>query len=154
VNLGEVFPPELLLQAVLVRGGAFRADYEFWNEGLKERYFFVGNHEPHNDEKVLLFTSTTQIDKRQRHHRERAKLVLVEISKTDYPEIEQDSVIDCDCAIVRRARNDFEAQAKRREYRPLTPLPESIMAKICDAVRAAKTLSPVEKRTILGPDRE
>lgn len=68
---------KLVLRTLLVPGGAFQASYEFLDEGVKSRLFVVANRSPATDEKIILFSTTTQIEKRRRHHGTRADLVLV-----------------------------------------------------------------------------
>lgn len=86
VKLFEASPSasKLTLGALLVRGGAFWATYECHNEGMKRRLHVVANQNPAGDEKILLFTATTQIGKRRKHHKNRADLVLVPLDPAIY----------------------------------------------------------------------
>jgi hypothetical protein len=140
---------KLLLQTILVRGGAFKARYECFDEGEKERIFVVANLKPTGDDKIMLFTATTQIHKRRKHHRARADLVLVPLDPLTYDGVTEKCVLDCESP-VRRKRTDFLKDVEGHVYTPLTTVPESIMAKIVAAVRETRTLSPAEKRLILG----
>lgn len=149
MKLSEVAPSKLILQTILVRGGAFLADYEFDGKGVKSRYFVVANHNPANDETIILFTATTQIDKRRAHRKDRADVILVPLDPVTYDGVKAPCVLDCESAI-RRKRADFVKHVEERKYMPLTTLPEIIMARVVAAVREARTLSPAEKRLILG----
>lgn len=151
MTFASVMPPEWVLKAILKQGGAFKASHEFRDEGQKERYFFVANRSPASDELIVLLTPTTQIDKRRRHHRERADLVLVAVGPSDYVDIARPSVIDCESPI-RWPRATFEAQALAGKYKPLPALPTAIFVRILAAISESRTLSLMEKRLILEPD--
>lgn len=148
---GDAVHPPSVLRAVLVPGGAFRALYECLDEGPKNRFFFVANREPANDQTIILFSPTTQIEKRRSHHRHRADLVLVPLDSTVYPDVTSPCVIDCE-SWIKRKRAVFEEQALAGLYSPRTPLPLRLLAKIRAGVSASRTLSPAEKRLILAPD--
>lgn len=150
--LWQAMPPSLLLQALLVPGGAFSAEYEYFGEGRKKRVFFVVNRAPTADARIFILTATTQIKKREAHHGSRAKDVLVYLSPDHCPGIIKPSVIDCDSLLIRRTRHDFDADAARKAYEPLGQLSSEIMSRICACVAAAKTLSAVEKRVIIGSE--
>jgi hypothetical protein len=151
MTLASVVPPALILKAILVRGGAFKATYQFSTEGLKERYFFVINRRPDADDKVVLLTASTQEEKRRQCHGARADVILVTVEPAEYSELRQRSVIDCE-SLIKRPRKDFEAQALARAYKPLPVLPESVIGRIVCAIAASRTLSTAEKRLILEPD--
>lgn len=153
MKLFEKFPPDLLLRSLLQRGAGFKAEYECLNEGPKPRFFFVANLSPETDDKLILFTSTTQEEKRRAHHGSRADEVLVVLEPSTYPDISQRCVIDCESP-VKRTRSVFEQQATSRLYTPVARLPEEYQEAISAAVRNARTLSAAEKRLVLGePDR-
>lgn len=139
----------LVLRTLLVPGGAFQASYEFSDEGAKSRLFVVANRSPATDEKIILFSSTTQIDKRRKHHGGRADVILVPLDPKLYDGVTEPSVLDCESP-VRRKRSDFVKHVEDHKYAPRTAVPASIMAKIVEAVRESRTLSPAEKRLILG----
>jgi hypothetical protein len=140
---------KLVLQTLLVRGGAFRARCEFLSEGPKERIFVVANLKPAEDATIILFSATTQIAKRRAHHKGRAALVLVPLDPADYSGVTEPCVLDCESPIKRKI-SDFVKHVEDRQYTPLTTAPEAIMTKIVLAVRAARSLSAVEKRLVLG----
>lgn len=121
-------------------------------EGIKDRYFFVANHSPATDDTIILLTTSTQVEKRRARHGARASLVLVTLEPSEYAELATTSVIDCDCALIKRPRDKFETQALAREYKPLPRLPDPVIGRIRAAVAGARTLSAVEKRLVLGPE--
>jgi len=149
LKLLEVAPTALIARAILVRGGAFRAEYECLDEGKKQRFFFVANLNPENDSKIMLFTATTQIERRRKHHGNRADIVLVPLDPMTYPDIKQACVIDCESPI-KRTREEFNRGVHAREYAPLGALPSTVCLRIAAAVREARTLSPTEKRLIVA----
>jgi hypothetical protein len=140
---------KLLLQTILVRGGAFLADYQFLDEGIKSRFFVVANLNPAADGKIILFSATTQIVSRRKHHGSRADVVLVPLEPTTYDGVLVPCVLDCESPIKRK-RADFVKGVVDRDYKPLTTVPQTVMAKIVAAVRESRTLSAAEKRLILG----
>jgi hypothetical protein len=140
---------KLLLQTLLVRGGAFMAKYQCFVEEAKVRFFVVANLNPANDDKIILFTATTQVSKRRKHHKARADLVLVPLDPATYGGVSEKCVLDCESPIKRK-REDFLKDVEDRVYTPVTTVPEDIMAKIAAAVREARTLSVAEKRLVLG----
>lgn len=152
MTLISVFPPGLVLQTILVRGGAFKARYEYSDEGERMRFFFVANSDPVSSETIFLLTATTQTDKRLKKHGARAKLVVVDLPKMDYPSIDVDSVIDCDCKIIRRPREIFELHSRSQKYHPLPRLLGTILSWVHSAIASARTLSANDKRLILGPE--
>lgn len=152
-RLFDIFPTSLLLSSVLVPGGAFRAEYECLDEGLKLRFFFVINKRPETDEPIIMLTSTTKIEERRRHHGRRADQVLVPISPDEYPSLDRPSVLDCESP-VKRKRAVFLAGVQNREYLPLPPLPERILERIRAGVSAARGISPIHKRLVLGSERD
>ncbi len=149
MKLFEAAPPDLVLRTLLVQGGAFTAKYEFLDEGAKKRFFVVANLDPENADTIILFTSTTQITKRRKHHKERAGLVLVPLNPKTYDGVVEECVIDCESPIKRK-QADFLRDVKGRQYAPVTSVPEDIMKMIIEAVKEARTLSLAEKRLILG----
>ena len=108
---------------------------------------------PAADEKIILFTATTQEEKRRKHHGSRADLVLVTLEPAKYGGVTERCVLDCESRTI-KSRAEFEKGASKREYTPLATLPDTIIAEIVAAVRESRTLSPAEKRLILGePER-
>jgi hypothetical protein len=144
--------PEEILRAIMVPGGAFKARYQYWDEGEKDRYFFVANRRPDVDEKLILFTATTQESKRRAHYRARADLVLVTIEPAEYPSLAVRSVVDFESPPIKRARTVFEQHALDGKYRPLPALPDAIFQRMLGAVAESRGLSVAEKRLILSPD--
>jgi hypothetical protein len=140
---------KLLVQTLLARGGAFWSAYECLDEGEKERFFVVANVRPADDDKVILFTATTQVKKRRAHHGSRADVILVPLDPAIYDGVSSQCVLDCEFPI-RRNRSAFLKDVDDRKYTPTTSMPESIMQRIVAAVRAARTLSTAEKRLVLG----
>ena len=140
---------KLVLQALLVRGGAFRAQYEFWGEGLKDRIFIVANQNPSGDGTIILFSATTQIAKRRLHHGDRADLVLVPLDPATYDGVTHPCILDCEFPVKRKLA-DFVRHVEDRKYSPLTTAPDSIMDRIVAAVRASRRLSAAEKRLVIG----
>jgi len=141
----------LVLQTILVRGGAFKAKYECFDEGQKDRFFVVANAKPVSDELLMLFTATTQITKRKKYHRNRADLVLVPLDPDTYDGVTEKCVLDCEFPIKRK-RSDFIKHVDSHLYTPQTIVPDVIMAKIAVAVRQTRRLSLVEKRLVLGAE--
>jgi hypothetical protein len=139
----------LLRQTLLARGGAFYATYECSDEGEKVRFFVVANINPANDEKIILFTATTQIRKRRAHHGKRADLVLVPLDPKSYNGVTQLCVLDCESPIKRK-KEVFLKDVDDRKYTPAGSVPEPIMKQIVAAVRAARTLSAIEKSLVIG----
>ncbi len=117
---------KLLLRTILVRGGAFKAKYECLDEGEKTRFFVVANLNPEGADKLILFTSTTQIAKRRKRHKTRADLILVPLDPHTYDGVSEKCVVDCESPIKRK-KADFLKGVENREYTPVTTVPESIM---------------------------
>ena len=140
---------KLVLRTILVRGGAFKAKYECLDEGEKTRFFVVANFDPEGSDKLILFTATTQVSKRRKHHRARADLVLVPLDPATYNGVSEVCVLDCESPIKRK-KIDFLKDVQDRKYTPVTTVPEDVMQRIANSVREARTLSPAEKRLILG----
>ena len=141
---------KLVTRTLLAHGGAFRAAYQFLDEGHKERIFIVANAAPASDQKIILFSPTTQIEKREAHHKSRASLVLVPLHPSMWDGVTEPCVLDCE-APVKRKVEDFLKHCEEHKYKPLTSVPEAIMQKVVAAVGESRTLSAAEKRLVLGP---
>ena len=146
--LSSLMPSSLIESTVLIRGGAFRQWHQFPTDAKKkERYFFVVNFDPKTDEVLLLYTATTQIADREAHRRSE---VLVKVSPKEYHELGANSVIDCE-SLIKRDRKELIKQISNKEVTPLDALPDTVIARICEAVKATRILSQKEKEKIIGP---
>ena len=119
---------------------------EFSGEGLKNRFFFVLNLSPQNDNDLVIVTATTKIKGREACRRPE---VLVKLSRKEYHELDADSVIDCESAEP-WPKATLLKSIGGKNVQPLSPLPPPVMRRIADAVLACKTLSTVTKRMVLG----
>jgi len=138
-------PPKLIEEQILVRGGAFRMEYEFAEEGRKKRFFFILNFNPRSDQILVVATATTKIKARRAC---RPPEVLVELSRRDCPDLDQDSLVDCSSARS-WPRDQLIRGIQRKSVQPLSPLPATVMDRLARAVGAAKTLPPKIKRLVL-----
>jgi hypothetical protein len=145
--------PEETLTQILVPGGGFRAWHAFVTGGDKRRYFFIANAAPANDQKLVVYTSTTQIAKQRSRYGWRADDVLVHLDPGSYSEVAEACVIDCETPMEHlKTRAQLEALAGRERFAPLKPLPAAVRAKLCGAVAKCVTLTPWQKRLVLGAD--
>jgi len=114
----------------------------------KFRYFFVLNRAPTTDSELLVATATTRIAERRAR---RPGNVLVDISPSDYADLEEPSLIDCS-SIEPWKKEDLLARLARREIQPLSSLPAAIMNQVVQAVACCSTLAPYKKRMILDSE--
>ena len=144
-RLLDSFPPERIKKTILIRGGAFKKKHEFTNEGEKNRFFFILNKCPQEDDRLIIVTATTRIRKRKKH---RPSEVLVEVTPKEYASLAERSIIDCESCVVWR-RTKLEEEVDECRIEPLQQLPKSILERICNAISCSKTLPPVDKRLVL-----
>ena len=149
-RLLDSFPPERIKREVFVSGGAFRKKHEFKSEGEKKRFFFILNRFPKEDDRLIIVTATTQIEKRKQH---RPLKVLVEITPREYSPLERNSVIDCESAFV-RPRQLLEKEIHDHQIEPLVPLRVSILKRLCEAISHSRTLAPIDKQLVLGEENQ
>ena len=149
MNLWKLLPPETIKAQVLVPGGAFKMKFQFSNEGIKDRYFFVLNASPDVQALIVLSTATTKIEKRQR---ERKASVLVAISTQEYPELHSDSLVDCE-SLLTFEKAELVEMIGKYEVQPLANLPASLLKRIIEAIRASKSLAPAIKDIVLGESK-
>jgi hypothetical protein len=141
----KALPTKVIEEQVLVRGGAFRMEYQFGTEGRKRRFFFILNLDPRSDQVLVVATATTKIEARRAC---RPPEVLVELTRRDCPDLDQDSLIDCSSAQP-WPRDQLIHGIAGKSVQPLNPLPATVVDRLAKAVGAAKTLSPKIKRLVL-----
>ena len=144
-RLGEHFPKHTLEKSIFIEGGAFLIkQYEFRNEGLKDRRFFILNKNPSIDSVIITVHVTTKIETRKAV---RPPEVLVEIKCDEYMSLGKDSIVDCESYNVWNKKILCEKIAKG-EIEVLSQLPVKILNKLRTAISNSKTLSPIDKRLI------
>jgi len=138
-------PPGLVQKHLMVQGGAFRRKWEFKNEGNKWRYFFILNKSPLTDDKLLIVTATTKVQKTLRLF----SLAVVVVSPNEYGSLEQESAINC-AMPEERSKKELLDAINAGEIHVMTPLPDSVLARVLKAVETATTITPKSKALILG----
>ena len=149
-NLSDSFPPEFISKHIFVPGGAFRKYHEFRDEGEKNRFFFVLNKNPQQDNVILLATASTKIEKLVHRYQDRPE-VLVAIKHCDYEPLPELSIIDCEAA--RAWPKSYIQQAiDNHEIELLQPLSSDILEKLRYAISKCKVIPPEDKRLVLGEE--
>ena len=146
-RLGSRMPPDLVQKHLLVQGGAFRQDWQFTNEGVKGRFFFILNKSPATDDRLLIVTATTKVERTVR----RFGPATVVVDPREYDSLEQESAINCALPAERTKRTVLDA-IDRGEINVVSPLPASVMGRILKAVEKATTITPANKALILDED--
>ena len=144
-RLGSRMPPELVQQHLLVQGGAFRRDWEFKNEGAKWRYFFILNKSPVADDRLLVVTATTKVQKTVRLFGS----AVVVVNPREYDSLEQESAVNC-AMPEEKTKQEIMDAITRGDIHVIVPLPESILVRILKAVETVTTITPKNKALILG----
>jgi len=144
-RLGSRMPPELVQKHLLVQGGAFRRNWEFRNEGIKWRYFFILNKFPAADDRLLIVTASTKVQKNVRLF---GPAVIVVNSK-EYDSLEQESAINCAMPEEKDKQEIIDA-ITNGDIHVISPLPESVLARILKVVETVSTITPKNKALILG----
>lgn len=139
-NLVDVF------KQVWVQGGAFRKYHSSTNEPEKNRFFFILNKNPSQDNVILVATSTTKIEE---HKRKFSAAVLVELTSDDYAPLPETCLINCERARARN-RKDFEKFITEKKIEVLWPLKPKIIGRIEKAIKACKILADEDKKLVLG----
>ena len=146
-RLGSRMPPELVQRHLFVQGGAFRRDWQFADEGVKWRYFFILNKSPATDDKLLIVTATTKVGKTVR----RFGRAAVVVNPKEYDSLEKESAINCAMPEEKTKKEIMDA-ITRGNIIVISPLPQSVTARILKAVETVTTISPKNKALILGED--
>lgn len=148
-RLGDSMPPEIKEACTLVAGGAYRQEHQFREgEKVKPRFFFIINKLPDNDDTLIIVTATTKIKK---HVARWPRNVLVIVEPSEYDEFTKKSLINCSLA-MKRPKAELIQEIRQNKAGPLARLPEAVLEKIRKAVAVATTLSPKDKRLVLGAE--
>lgn len=139
-------PNNLKFSAVLIQGGAFKAQLK--NDNYP-RFYFVLNKNPENDNILFLLTSTTAFDL----HRncEGGDDIHVPLSQEDYRGFTTDCVICCN-NYKKVEKSRLEIILKKQEYRLLEPIPKKVLQKILNAIAKSIVVEPNVKAKILPED--
>ena len=135
---------ELLLR----QGAVFRMWHEYKNEGQKYRYFIILNRDPQSDKMIVITTTTTQLEKLERKHRDQANPPLVYIHPSEYQDVKEFCVVDCQ-ALKSYKKDELLADMEKREGKFLNLLPETILHKIIKIIDRDTTLPPSIKTLIV-----
>jgi len=138
-------PLDIVFSHILVQGGAFRCEID---EVSKYRYYFVLNQNPKTDNTILLVTATTQID---RHKSKFPTNVLVEIKLSEYHQLKQDSLVNCENAHA-YSKMKLKEIITSGKFEILEPLPDSIMKKLLKGLAVCKNVPPIDKQLALGEE--
>ena len=140
-------PPKIIEKFTLVPGGAYRRIYKrYGTKPPKKRYLFILNKSPQDDDVLITVTATTQITKTVRHSYVKA---LVFVKPEEYSVLEEESVINCTLP-GEGSKADLLKAIQNEEVEPLAPLPNSILERCQEAIKATPTASPKIKRLVLG----
>lgn len=146
--LWEQMPPEMVLSAILVPGGAFRKWHQFGDEGERFRFFFILNRNPQADNILVVVTATKQIEARKRC---RPPEVLVTIDPGEYDELSGESLIDCS-SVHSWNRAKFETAVSDSKITPLKCLSQKILDRLRAAVSCSTIVQPDVKRLVLDEE--
>jgi len=144
-HLGSRMPPSFVQKHLFVQGGAFRRNWEFKQEGIKWRHFFILNKFPEIDDKLLIVTATTKVEKTIR----KFGPAVVVVRPSEYPSLEQESAINC-AMPEEKAKQEILDDIQRGHIHVHEPMPESVLKKILRAVETVTTITPKNKTLILG----
>lgn len=123
--------PEIQIRSTIKEGSV----YYFSDNELNSKephYFIVLNHNPKNEEILLLVCSTTKINERKKI-RKLFKNTLVEISKRDYSDFKYDSIIDCNI-IFPRTIEEIISKLKSDDLKIKKEMDSAIIEKLREAV--------------------
>ncbi|OXU14699.1 hypothetical protein [Sedimentisphaera salicampi] len=144
-------PESLTIDKILnTPGAAFRAVLQEENE--KFRFYFIVNLDPQNQDRLLMLTATSRIESVRNKFPEE---VLVLIKKSDFPNLERDSLINCEMARVKLKKQLRKSLLKAKENGKLLfldPLPESLLLKVRSAIAKCKTIPPIDKKLAVAED--
>jgi len=144
-RLGSRMPPDFVQKHLMVQGGAFRRNWEFKNEGTKWRYFFILNKSPVEDDRLLIVTATTKVQKTVRLFGP----AVVVVNPREYASLEQESAIN-PAMPQEKTKQEIIDAITRRAIHVIVPLPESVLARVLKAVETVTTITPKNKVLILG----
>lgn len=123
--------PEIRIRSTIKEGSV----YYFSDNELSSKephYFIVLNHNPKNEEILLLVCSTTKIHERKKI-RKLHKNTLVEISKHEYSDFKSDSIVDCNI-IFPRTIEEIISKLKSGDLKIKKDMDSAVIEKLRDAV--------------------
>ncbi len=75
--------------------------------------------------------------------------VLVQISPVEFPELEKESIIDCESTISMQMM-DLVAKVESGRIKPIGRVPETLLERLLAAVGNTRTMTPADKSLILA----
>lgn len=150
-RLGEYLPSHVKEEKIFVEGGVFlwkKYEFRFGGGSAKDRRFVILNKYPKKDDVIIAVSITTQIEKRKAA---RPPEVLVEIKKTEYTPLRDDSIVDCDSQEV-WPKTKLQKEISKGEIEFLFQLPLEKLNELREAVGKAITLNTLDKRLIFPED--
>ena len=143
--------PESMLNLCLHEGAVFYlVDRAFTS--AEPHYFIVLNHNPSNDELLVVTVASSQIDNVKRRRSFLPSETLVEVAESEYEAFTKDSIIDCNSARTKSKQQVLEQLNSGGTSAVRMPL--DILNKLRTGVLASPVVEPSVKAIIQDSSRE
>jgi hypothetical protein len=141
-------PPKTIEQTIAFKAGDGYRRYKqyFGDPTPKYRFFFILNQFPRNDDKWVVVTATSQVEKTVRHNYYKS-YVLVE--PHEYKHFKVRTALNCALAVPVEKKGIIEEIADKK-IELITPLPADILDKCRAAIKASPTITKEIRQLVLG----
>ena len=134
------------LLTLTLRSGSVYYSQERWLTSPEPHYFIVVNQHPVLREILVLIVVSSKVEKVKRLRKDLPG-TTVEIGPTDYAELKQPSVIDCN-VVFRKALSELAEKIQRQEVSHKKDLPLAALDRIRQAIKASPLVEEETKRLL------
>jgi len=143
-------PPKIINQYIFVSGGGYRGYKQYpHDKSPKKRFFFILNQFPEKDDKIVIVTSTSQVQKTVRLHYCKTYVI---IEPHEYSPFMVTSAINCGFADI-RSKVEIERDLRNKEIEIIKPLPNYILNKCKESIRQSPTTTNEISRLVFGDEK-